>query len=81
MPPTLQANQIKTLDDIRLIELDLSFCKKRWLQKRGWEEKCNNPASLWLWEKKINEIEYRGVDLETAIRFEQNIPPYEEQEK
>lgn len=40
-------------EPIRLMENDLDYKRTKWLEKYGWEERCNFPDSCWRWCKKI----------------------------
>jgi hypothetical protein len=42
------------------------------LRDAGWSETCDNPGTLWLWEKEIGGRVYR-VSQQTAIRLESAI--------
>lgn len=39
---------------------------EKWLRQRGWEYTSNNPASTWMWQKKLPDGRVVVVSRETA---------------
>lgn len=58
-------------DEISDRTSDLESLKRRYLISKGWEHRCDNPASMWLWHKTIDDMGY-SVNMETAMLFEEN---------
>lgn len=43
----------ESYEPIRLLEIELSSAKAKWLEKNGWTESCQFPDSCWRWCKEI----------------------------
>lgn len=43
----------ESYEPIRLLEIELSLAKAKWLERHGWEESCQFPDSCWRWWKEI----------------------------
>lgn len=61
------------LEMIEDAEGELENMKTQYLNQHGWEYSCANPASLWLWEKVIRGVQYRGLTKDLALHLERNL--------
>jgi len=55
-----------TVDQVEDAKSELGLLMNKFLEQRGWKTFCQNPASLWLWQKG----EFKGVSTEVAWAFE-----------
>jgi hypothetical protein len=60
----------RSTEDLRWLEEQLGFAKDQFLRDRGWKHSSSYPGSQWLWSKKIEDVEYKGVTTSSAIHME-----------
>ena len=56
-------------EPIRLMEIDITCKKERWLEKYGWELSCQYVDSCWRWSKVI-EGKLMACSMSGAIKIE-----------
>lgn len=68
------------LDRLEQVEASLQTDLRNLLRKQGWRYTCNNPAFVWLMEKKLPDGRIVMVDPITASLFERHMCGEEEDE-
>jgi hypothetical protein len=58
-----------TYEEIENSEEALNDMRERYLRQKGWENKCGNPGSIWLWCKTLDGKDYT-CGKETAIHLQ-----------
>lgn len=68
-----------SFQEIDAIKDSYDYARSDFLTRNKWKRSCDNPISVWLWEKTIN---YRRVmvDIETAYAIQRSISYAEEKE-
>lgn len=61
-----------TISDVDYERQQLEHQVDAFLKQRGWKSTCSNPASLWLWEKKLEDGRVLLTDKDTALAFERH---------
>lgn len=62
--------ELETVQDIDSAREEVEFKVDAFLRARGWKSTCGNPASIWLWEKKLKDGRVLLADKDTALMFE-----------
>jgi hypothetical protein len=63
-------SKLNTILDVDHARQEVEFAVDAFLKARGWKSTCSNPASLWLWEKTLDDGRVMLTDKDTAILFE-----------
>ena len=58
---------------------DFETIREKYLRQQKWKYTCDNPLSIWLWEKTVEGKKYR-LPTNLAYDFEKYIHVYEEDE-
>ena len=51
----------------------LTEAAEKYLRKTGWNHRCDNPGSYWLWEKDIGEGRVILTDTKTAMSIQESL--------
>lgn len=58
-------------EKIRIARNILTDEQRSYLRRRGWEYRCDNPASMWLWQKALPDGRTVCVAQDTALTMQE----------